>query len=311
MPGIMAKVARVLRDSNRRTRIIGAINKSPLRHISRLLANASHRTLIAKRRALLPQVQATAAEAEVISTLRMKGHANISHLIDQQLVGGMAHEVSNEAAGVNESDESRAARVKSFWVPILDENSFKKGKITEKSSVVATALQTPVLRIAAAYLGDLPYLSYVLVSLSKYSSAPLKVSQLWHLDRDDSNVLKMFVYLTDVKDLQDGPFSFLDHDSSRRVPTPFFMEHRHDDVIFRHVDRSRVVSVTGPRLTCFLVDSARCYHMGSRVAEGHERLMFTATFTPWPPIHPGASNRIRLTDTASVLERAVLAPTTL
>ena len=46
-----------------------------------------------------------------------------------------------------------------------------------------------------------------------------------------------------------------------------------------------------PRLTSFMVDTAKCRHMGSRMAPGHGRLLYTATFFAFPRIYPGAKIR--------------------
>jgi len=46
-----------------------------------------------------------------------------------------------------------------------------------------------------------------------------------------------------------------------------------------------------PRLTSFMVDTAKCLHMGSRMAPGHGRLLYTATFFAFPRMYPGANLR--------------------
>jgi hypothetical protein len=42
--------------------------------------------------------------------------------------------------------------------------------------------------------------------------------------------------------------------------------------------QAEVRQITGPRLTAFLVDSTSIYHMGSRLAPGHTRCIYMASF---------------------------------
>jgi len=44
-------------------------------------------------------------------------------------------------------------------------------------------------------------------------------------------------------------------------------------------------------LTSFMIDTAKCLHMGSRMGEGHGRLLYTATFFAFPRMYPGAKKR--------------------
>jgi hypothetical protein len=59
----------------------------------------------------------------------------------------------------------------------------------------------------------------------------------------------------------------------------------------------------------FMVDTARCLHMGSRLSEGHQRLLYTATFTSVPSMYPSYKKHRFIEDVCfeSQLERKVLA----
>jgi hypothetical protein len=72
--------------------------------------------------------------------------------------------------------------------------------------------------------------------------------------------------------------------------------------------RSSVRPVFGPRLTMFMADTHRVYHCGSRMAEGHSRLHYTALYTAFPSIYPGGKNTFKVTGSASELERLILCP---
>ena len=51
-----------------------------------------------------------------------------------------------------------------------------------------------------------------------------------------------------------------------------------DDEIDGSDLKSEIRQITGPRLTAFLVDSTSIYHMGSRLAPGHTRCIYMASF---------------------------------
>ena len=63
--------------------------------------------------------------------------------------------------------------------------------------------------------------------------------------------------------------------------------------------------IIAPRLSAFAVETSRCLHMGSRVAQGHERLLFTATYTTAPRVF-GSGNGFAPVDSSDELVHAVL-----
>ncbi len=155
-------------------------------------------------------------------------------------------------------------------------------------------------------MGDLPKLSDVLLTLSRPSAdAMLSYSQLWHMDHDDKRVCKLFIYLTDVKDADDGPFTFIPAPESR----PFrnsLKSHLTDEQVFKRTDRQAVKEVIAPKYSSFLVNTARCLHMGSRIKSGHKRLLFTATYLQPPSIYPEPPPRFRADGPLDELSRTVL-----
>jgi len=145
----------------------------------------------------------------------------------------------------------------------------------------------------------------VLLTLSKGTDAPLSYSQLWHYDHDDTKTIKLFAYLTDVSDDDDGPFTFLPAQVSSRFGFSI-RSHRHDCEVLSHVRPHEVVKMTGPRLSTFMVETSRCLHMGSRLKLGHSRLLYTATFTSAPAIYPRNASRFRVKGDESPALRMLL-----
>lgn len=74
---------------------------------------------------------------------------------------------------------------------------------------VKAFLSDPILTdIVSFYLGCKPHLYDVIAWWQHPSTLPVPNTQLWHRDRDDFAVLKLFMYATDV-DLNSGPHAFI------------------------------------------------------------------------------------------------------
>ena len=146
-----------------------------------------------------------------------------------------------------------------------------------------------------------------MLSYSRHTGQDLASSQLWHRDHDDVRVIKFYTYLTDVVEDGDGPFTFLPRQSTDRFGFPLLSSHFPDERVFDKVSRTEVKVMKAPRLASFMVDTSKCLHMGSRIAPGHGRLMYTATFVAFPRIFPGGRNRPFLpTANTSDLQKLIL-----
>ena len=66
------------------------------------------------------------------------------------------------------------------------------------------------------------------------------------------------------------------------------------------------IEMRGPAFTTFLCETSRCLHMGSRLAPGHSRLMYTATYVPAPMAYPDYRPKFRATGSLPEHERLLL-----
>jgi hypothetical protein len=144
-----------------------------------------------------------------------------------------------------------------------------------------------------------------LLTLSKSTGKDLSYSQLWHRDHDDTRVIKFFVYLTDVEDADDGPFTFIPRPQSDKLGFQL-RSHLTDAEMATRIPLNAISQMKAPRLSAFMVDTARCLHMGSRLSPGHERLLYTATFISIPRLYPEPSPSFRLTGKESSLLKCLL-----
>jgi hypothetical protein len=174
--------------------------------------------------------------------------------------------------------------------------------------LVRFALQDSIVRLVTAYLGETPYLSSVQIfqSLSTGQTDKWGESQLWHLDYEDSTTVKVWVYLTDVPDVEHGPFTYMSLADSRKVKNRFFPGRLSDEALAQQGLGDRATQIKGPRLaTAFYVDSSLCYHLGSRVHPGRERVVYEATFVTHASLYPLESG-IRFGPETSPLHRLIL-----
>ena len=110
-----------------------------------------------------------------------------------------------------------------------------------------------------------------------------KGSQLWHRDREDEKILKLFICMEDVDDTK-GPFTYAPgtHKDGSVKSTPRFIKeasgvHRTtDEMMSEIVPQKEWVKATGKKGDIILADT-RGYHKGGFVKEGY-RLLFTCMY---------------------------------
>jgi hypothetical protein len=272
------------------SRAMWHVNRSPLRYAVKTGVSAWHlgEKLDRKRQGQLLNV--SAVEKAKAAELNQNGYTVVTELMDQAIQQKFAE------AGLARLDDIETARAKqtstwkSFWVRLLDAE-MQDGRLSADNIFVQYALQPAVVNVIASALGEVPWLDYVLLSYSQHTGEELKSSQLWHRDHDDVRVVKLFSYLTDVEEDGDGPFTFLPRQSTDKFGYPLLGSHFSDDRVFEKVPRGDVKVMKAPRLASFMVDTAKCLHMGSRMHPGHGRLLYTATFFAFPRMYPGGRRR--------------------
>jgi hypothetical protein len=160
----------------------------------------------------------------------------------------------------------------------------------------AFAIDSPYFRLAldervvgpiSAYLGLVPVLTEIDVWYSVHQPNAPKRSQLWHMDSDDTTLIKLWVHLSDV-DRRSGPLTAFSASDSARLADAVAYNYGDgyrvpDDRVHAVFGSERQVSFVGPRATIDFIDTCRCFHFGSRVsADGApRRLLMVAYQTPY------------------------------
>lgn len=290
---------------NQFRRLLWHVNRTDLGWVTKATLTSLQLGARARRIEMLKSLPVAPEWGAASRQLNEQGYVDVSSIVDR----GLAEAVLNFSQGkVSRLDELAARQVsdhKSFWVSLLDED-LVNGAFATDHPFVRYALQPAALRIIGDFMHDLPQLSDVVLTLSRPTeNKPLTYSQLWHLDHDDKRVCKLFIYLTDVRDTADGPLTFIPAPSSKRFRNTI-KSHMADDQVFARVDRSAVKEIIAPKLSSFIVNTARCLHMGSRIQSDRTRLLYTATYIQPPRMYPEPPARFRAAGPLSDIDRAVM-----
>lgn len=276
--------------------------RTPLAPVLKTARRVGIRRNIANRKRLAAELPHSPTATAAAERFEREGYVEVTELLDRAKLDRLAAaaEKKNSEAKVKASELSN----KTIWSSLLEQD-FLAGHLSTDDPFVGFAMQPAVIAVLTSIYGEIPRFDSVLLTRSIYDGKPPSYSQLWHRDYDDTKVVKLFVYLTDVVDRADGPFTFFPGPASDRARYSR-RSHRTDQALTSKIDLSEARSITGPRLSAFLVETSRCLHMGSRLDEGHERLMYTATFFAAPRLYPEPPLRITLTGRESAIERSML-----
>lgn len=288
------------------SRALWQINRSPLRYAVKTGVNTWHLAEKRERKRQAQLLRVTSAEKAKADHLNRDGYVVVTELMEPGIQQEFAGAGLERLQRIEDSASKQAQTHKKFWVRLLDAE-MENGRLSTDNVFVRYALQPAVINVIATALGEIPWLDYVLLSYSRHTGEDFISSQLWHRDHDDVRVVKLFAYLTDVEKDGDGPFTFLPRQSTDKFGYPLLGSHFPDERVFEKVSRSEVKVMKAPRLAAFMVDTAQCLHMGSRMSPGHGRLLYTATFFAFPRMYPGAKNRpFSPTADTSPLQKMVL-----
>lgn len=287
-------------------RILWHLNRSPAAPIFKAVRRMLMRDQILRRRRLAETLVVSPLQVDLSQQLNLQGFAVVTDAIDPQSLQALSEATSALQTRASQRPVKQESDHKDFWVRLLDEEKVD-GALPADNPFAAFALQPAVLGILARTYGELPRLDYVLLTLSQDTGKPLAFSQLWHRDHDDTRVIKLFAYLTEVQSLDDGPFTFITGPASDRLGFTL-RSHRDDGLVKGKVSAEQIKSMVAPKLSVFMVETSRCLHMGSRLAPGHERLLYTATFISVPRLFPEPAPTIRATGRESEVVQCVLSP---
>lgn len=144
--------------------------------------------------------------------------------------------------------------------------------LTFDSPYIQFGLGKDLVESLSAYLGVVPILQKFDLWYSIPQGQELTSSQLWHMDHDDTTIVKVWVYCDDIG-VESGPLTLLTAAASAQLAEEIHYDmgadyHIPDETIQAARDSGVLVELVGPRGSVALTDTCRCFHMGSRVAPG-------------------------------------------
>lgn len=290
------------------TEFMRVVNKTLLINFVRRVVDVMH-VRQRRKRAFLFLTADTPAERQMIGQLRREGWARVPDDVELETRRGIQAECLALRQKYHELKSRDPARYKDIWNYISD-IGFGQERPGPDNVFVRYALSRPILNVVADYLGETPWLRYIVLTESVYQQGDPRFSQKWHLDFDDARMVKLFIYLTDVASLDDGPFKLIPGEQSARIRNSFVKKHLGDASVFTQVEPRHVVDMAGPAMTSFLADAGRLYHCGSRLVPGRTRLLYTALYTAYPSIYPNAREMFSSTAETPDYLRHVLTPIT-
>ncbi len=177
------------------------------------------------------------------------------------------------------SDVAQTTGEKKFLLELLGLHP-----VLDPDSVFARfALARPFLDVANAYFGMYTQLRHYNVWRNFPSSGGARTSQLWHRDREDRQILKCFVYLSDVE-ADSGPLTYVPGSHAagpRRAEPESFLEagvrRTNDEQMAKVYPPDTWIRALGKAGTVVFADT-RGFHKGGLV-EGRDRVMFLSMFT--------------------------------
>lgn len=193
-----------------------------------------------------------------------------------------AGEIIKERGGVG-----REKRFRPFFQDIITEEHFSR-----YPSILNFATSSDVLSTICEYLQFIPILSYskpygvrLVESWKKFDStpdAPLRDSQLFHLDYHDTPMTYAIVVLRDIT-MEQGPFCFLPTSVSSKAVKELGDYHTRkgghrvtDERMYSVVPDSELIKLCYPAGTVLFLDSNACFHYGSRNAVKPRHLLMFA-----------------------------------
>jgi hypothetical protein len=192
------------------------------------------------------------------------------------LQASLANDITRAKAG---ADNPNAIGDKKFILEYLGHNP----QFDPASVYARFSLEQNILGVANAYLGMQSRLRYYNVWHTFPTRIEARESQLWHRDREDFKILKVFVYLSDV-DEGAGALTYArgsQLSGGMKSSPEYFVEggvkRSKDEQMAAVVPPAKWLKATGPRGTVVFADTSG-YHKGG-LARERDRLMYVCMFT--------------------------------
>jgi hypothetical protein len=274
--------------------------RSPLRYLRKFYSYVSHFDFHLAQRRTASRITLPAQAATHVEALRDTGFSMLdSGELPMESLREIDAAKDRKLATFKINTTPDAG--KNYWREILDSDD-----LTSDGPFVRLALHPRVIEVATAYLGQVPHLAYTQIYVSYGTqNSGWQETQSWHADYDDTRMIKLWVYLTDVVSSADGPFTYIPAQYSRKIRNAFLHGRFPDEEIERRGLGGHSKEVIAPKFSGFFVDTARCLHRGSRLELGKMRVAFNATYIAHASLN-SFRNKITTQGDLTPLEKTIL-----
>lgn len=168
--------------------------------------------------------------------------------------------------------------------------------ITKYPDVLRWGLNERFLAIAENYIG-LPVTYRGVLARLDMPDGTVRETRLWHLDQEDTRILKIVVYMSDVYE-DGGPFEYVraSRPQPRKLARGSKKRVNDEDAFELTVPPENRGAVVGPRGTVGFVDTCRVFHRGRLPENGTRRSLFFAYNSRWP-LRPSHCSPMYIVDT--------------
>lgn len=247
--------------------------------LDRLLRIIRNRSELEYRRA---QFRPYSIEAESVTSLNQNGFAPYSP--NPSLAGDLIESCHRRFENTNVEDMVAMER-KNFYRDSIQDQDYEPN-----TPFMHYALDNRILEVVGSYLGTAPYLQSIelIYSVPRKTGEELHQTHLYHRDKIDRRVVKLFTYITDVDD-QCGPLVLMPVPESNKVPWYVEIPHYIDDAtLSKYADLSIAEKFVGPAGSAMMADTKNMLHYGSRCEK--PRLTFVVHYNTGFALFP--RNRI-------------------
>lgn len=268
---LIKKSVNTLRDIDQVDALNKNLGQAVFKNTNGVINNAAGRSDIAKARLFSDY---TPTNNDQAAELKSKGYLDLGQIIDEETITS----IQDQYADLIESEESYVRQEHDGEVYSRSIN-----QIHERIPELGELLTDDVKEIVRDYYGS--YISVKHLNAWRNYHAPDEVleeteiySDSWHCDGMVTNVVKLFVNLSDVTEA-DGPFHILSRDSSRKLLSKGYERNR-EEMPDEYVSEDEIVRATGSAGTAMLCTTWNCYHRAGHIAAGNDRDIVQFQFVP-------------------------------
>ena len=162
---------------------------------------------------------------------------------------------------------------KNYWKEIFNE------EIEIKNFVAHELKKTDIFDFALNYFGSIPMLRSINCFYTKGREDLIFSSSMnWHKDLHHEKLIKIMYCVSDI-DEENGPTNFIDTNDSAKIKYTNFPHYFSDKELKSQNKKFTIKKCLGKSGDAFALDTAQCFHMGSRSKK--DRMQVIITISPY------------------------------